>query len=449
MRIAIVGAGISGLACMHRLWREHQVTLFEADARLGGHTHTVDVELDGERHAVDTGFVVFNDRTYPKFVGLLNELGVPSQPTRMSFSVRTEPTGLEYNGSSLNGLFAQRGNLFRASFHRMTRDILRFNRLRRQSPAEMDEGLTLGVFLTREGFSREFAEHYLLPMGSAIWSCPTREFACFPLRFIVEFFGNHGLLQIRDRPTWRVITGGSKTYVERMSRDWGGRVRLSTPIESVVRNPDGVQVRPRGQPPERFDHVILACHADQALRLLGARATELERDVLSAFPYSRNEAWLHTDTSLLPRRKRAWACWNYLFDARSRERATVTYNMNLLQGLASRHVFCVSLNCEPWVRPEKVLRKFTYHHPIFSTHRAAAQRRQAELASANRTSYCGAYWGNGFHEDGVRSAWAVCQALEGRASRFRPAAGLDSRSEPVHAGSTSGPATRRGEGARS
>lgn len=413
MKIAIIGGGISGLTAAYRLYRAHDITLFEANDYLGGHTNTADVELDGEQHTIDTGFIVFNDRTYTKFTSLLDELGVASRPTSMSFSVRCDAADLEYNGSSWNGLFAQRRNLLRPSFYRMLADILRFNRESIDDDSATD-GTTVAEYLARRRYSREFAEYYLLPMGAAIWSCPLGTFADFPIRFIVEFYRNHGLLSVRHRPTWRVISGGSRTYVARMAERFRDRIRLSTPIERVCRTPNDAAVTPRNEPPERFDHVVFGCHSDQALRLL-ADATPTERDVLSEFPYGRNIAVLHTDPRVLPKRRRAWASWNYQFAGRpsdaASQPASVTYHMNLLQHIRSRHTFNVTLNSDEQIDPAKVLRRIEYHHPIFTVRRAAAQARHRELINVNRTSFCGAYWGNGFHEDGVVSALRVSEAL--------------------------------------
>ncbi len=416
MQIAIVGAGISGLTAAYRLSTEHDVTLFEANDYLGGHTNTVDVDIDGERHAIDTGFIVFNDRTYPNFIALLEELGVRSRPTSMSFSVRCDTANLEYNGSSLNGLFAQRGNLLRPGFYRMLTDILRFNRETSESilnQSTTDE-TTVGEYLARLRYSREFAEYYLLPMGAAIWSCPLGTFAEFPIRFIAEFYRNHGLLSVRNRPTWRVIEGGSRNYVARMAERFADRIRLKMPVEQVSRTSDGVMVKPRSEPVSHFDHVIFACHSDQALRML-TDPTPTERSVLSEFPYGRNIAVLHMDHRVLPKRRRAWASWNYHYSGRAANEATksasVTYQMNLLQGIRSKHVFNVTLNSDEQIDPAKVLRRIEYHHPIFTVRRAAAQARHRELINVNRTSYCGAYWGNGFHEDGVVSAMRVCASL--------------------------------------
>ena len=422
MKIAIIGAGISGLTAAYRLSLSHDITLFEANDYLGGHTNTVEVDLDGERQVIDTGFIVFNDWTYPNFIELLNELGVRSQATSMGFSVRCDAANLEYNGSSVNGLFAQRRNLLRPSFYRMLTDILRFNR---DAPELVQSGpttdeTTVGEFLARQRYSREFAEHYLLPMGAAIWSCPVGMFETFPIRFIVEFYRNHGLLSVRTRPTWRVIEGGSRNYVAKMAERFRDRIRLSTAVESVRRSADGVVVVPRNHAPEAFDHVVFACHSDQALRML-ADSTSTERDVLSEFPYGRNLAVLHTDQTVLPKRRRAWASWNYHLAGPSSnpasQVATVTYQMNLLQHLQSKHVFNVTLNNDERIDPAKVLRRFEYHHPIFTVQRAAAQARHCELINVNRTSFCGAYWGNGFHEDGVVSALRVCEALMSKEPR--------------------------------
>lgn len=421
MKIAIIGSGISGLTAAYGLHGEHETTLFEANDYIGGHTHTVDVAIDGERHAIDTGFIVFNDWTYPNFVRLLDELNVESKPTAMSFSVSCPRTGAEYGSASVNALFANRANAVRPGFYRMIADIVRFNRTAARrvlgdATSSALRGATVGEFLEREGYSKAFADNYLLPMGSAIWSCPTGKFAEFPIRFIVAFYRNHGLLNFAHRPTWRTITGGSRTYVDAILSRFTGRLRARTPVEYVHRLPAGVEVTPRGGPPERFDHVVFACHSDQALRLLGD-ASPVEREVLGAFPYERNVAVLHTDERMLPSRRRAWSSWNYRLSPEDRPRATITYCMNILQHIRSRHTFCVSLNCEDEIDPARVLGRFDYAHPVFTTRRDAAQARHDELIDVNRTSYCGAYWGNGFHEDGVASALAVCRTLSATGGR--------------------------------
>jgi predicted NAD/FAD-binding protein len=413
MKIAIVGSGIAGNTAAHFLHRAgHEITVFEAGDHIGGHTHTHRIELDGETHEIDTGFIVFNDWTYPNFIGLLGELGVASQPTSMSFSVRNDASGLEYNGTSLNGLFAQRRNLLRPSFLRMISEILRFNR---EAPRLLDTPggeLPLGDFLAQRGYGRHFTDDYLVPMGAAIWSTDPQRMRAFPARFFVRFLHNHGMLSVDQRPTWRVIRGGSARYVERLAAPWRHRVRLHTPVEAVRRGPQGVTVSARGHAPERYDHVFLACHADQALQLL-ADPTPDERAVLGALPYQGNEAVLHTDTSLLPKNRRAWAAWNYHVDPARREHVALTYNMNILQRLRSRHTYCVTLNASERIDPRKVVKRLHYTHPLFTTADVAAQARHADISGAaspyGRTHYCGAYWRYGFHEDGVVSALQALQ----------------------------------------
>ncbi len=422
MRIAIIGSGISGLVCAHLLNPEHRITLFEANDYVGGHTHTVRIEIDGESHDIDTGFIVFNDRNYPNFTHLLDRLDVRSRPTSMSFSVHCEQSGLEYNGSSLNGLFAQRRNLVRPSFHRMIADILRFNREGPHLLETLDDDLTVGDFLHDHCFSSEFARHYLLPMGAAIWSCPTLSFEQFPIRFILEFYQNHGLLQICDRPVWRVVEGGSKQYVERLTVPFREQIRLSCPVQSVHRGEEGVNVSFQGAEAEVFDEVIFACHSDQALRML-SDTDDREESVLGALPYGANTAVLHTDKTVLPRHRRAWASWNYHLNSDPAHRPTVTYNMNILQHIHSKNTFCLTLNADDRIDPDRVLARFRYSHPIFTTQRAWAQSQQSELIRQRRTSFCGAYWGNGFHEDGVNSAIAVCRdfGVEFDTATARPA----------------------------
>lgn len=411
MRIAIVGTGISGLVCAYRLHRQHELTLFEAADYVGGHTNTVCVDVAGKRHTVDTGFIVHNDWTYPEFCRLLSELNVVTRPTTMGFSVRDDATGIEYCGSSLNALFAQRRNLLRPRFYRLIADILRFNRNAIDQCAECSRTTTVAEFLDRFGYGPGFVRHYLLPMGAAIWSCPTGTFAQFPIGFIIDFYRNHGLLSLSHRPTWRVIEGGSRTYIEKLTAGFRDRIRLRSPVRAVARQTDQVMIR-TDRIAETFDHVIFACHSDQALQILGNDAAPIERQILSQFPYSRNFAVLHTDDRVLPTSRRAWASWNYRIDDRRTDAATVTYNMNILQGLQSRKTICVTLNEEAAIDPRQILGRYEYDHPIFTAHREAAQARHAELIDVNRTSYCGAYWRNGFHEDGVVSAMAVVNKLQ-------------------------------------
>lgn len=421
MKIAIIGSGISGLTAAWLLHQSHEITVFEANDYIGGHTHTVDVDHDGEQLAIDTGFIVYNDWTYPNFIELLKRLDVDSLATEMSFSVRCERSRIEYNGSNLNGLFAQRSNLLKPRFHRMLQDILRFNRESLELLEEDHENLTVDDYVTQRGYSKQFSDLYLIPMGAAIWSCPPETFGKFPIRFIVEFYRNHGLLSIRNRPQWRVISGGSARYVEKLIAPFEDRIRLNSPVEAITRDENGVTIRATDSKDERFDHAIFACHSDQALRILGDSATSTERDVLSEFPYQKNSAVLHWDDSVLPQRCRAWASWNYHIDDapsdhqkssdRTGRSATVTYNMNILQRLQAQRTYCVTLNRDEAIDPAKIVGQYEYHHPVYTTDRRAAQQKHSDLINRNRTSFCGAYWGNGFHEDGVNSAIAVCRKL--------------------------------------
>jgi predicted NAD/FAD-binding protein len=409
MKIAIVGTGISGLVCGWLLQRDHDVTLFEANDYIGGHTHTVPVDLSGRRYDVDTGFIVYNERTYPAFTEILRRLDVPTQATEMSFSVRADADDLEYNGSSLNSLFVQRRNLIRPSFLRMVRDILRFGREALPAVRDQRAQQTIGEFVAERRYGRAFVDHYLEPMGAAIWSCPLGTFRQFPLRFVVEFMHNHGLLTVSGRPQWRVISGGSARYVEALTAGFRDRIRLRTPVRAIRRAGTAVEVATDGGP-ETFEHVVLACHSDEALGLL-ADASPVEHELLSAFPYQANDAVLHTDPSVLPRRRGAWASWNYRLHAGEEDRSTVTYNMNILQGLDAPEPICVTLNDTARIDPARVLGRYQYAHPVFTANRADAQRRHLEVVNLNRTSFCGAYWRYGFHEDGVQSALAVCGAL--------------------------------------
>jgi predicted NAD/FAD-binding protein len=419
VKLAVVGTGISGMVAARRLAADHDVTVFEAAPYLGGHTNTVDVEEDGRGLAVDTGFIVFNEKTYPAFCALLSELGVAWKPSDMSFSVRNEKSGLEYNGTSLDGLLAQRTNALRPSFWRMIRDILRFYR---EAPAVLedeDDRTTLGEFLERGRYSRAFVEDHLVPMGSAVWSAKPESMRTFPLRFLVRFFHNHGFLQVDDRPQWLVIRGGSRSYVEPLMRPLEGRIHLSTPVVRVRRTSRGVTLRTKAGDEAHFDRVVLATHSDQSLAMLGEDATPLERELLEAFGYQRNEAVLHTDSSLMPRKRRAWASWNYHVSDPPSELSTVTYWMNLLQGLDARRDYFVTLNRTAAVDPAKRLRTITYHHPIFTTAAVAAQRRHGEIDGAHGVHFCGAYWRWGFHEDGVQSALAVVDNVQRAASSER------------------------------
>ncbi len=412
MKIAIIGTGVSGLVAAHLLHPRHDLQIFEANDYAGGHTNTIPVEAAGRTWPVDTGFIVFNDWTYPNFIRLLTRLGVASQPTTMSFSVRCERTGLEYNGRNLNTLFAQRRNLFRPSFHGMIRDILRFNR---EAPQLLEAdatgpGPTLGAYLAEHRYGREFIDHYIVPMGAAIWSAPVEQLRAFPARFFVRFFANHGMLSVDHRPQWRVVSGGSQSYVRALTAPLRERIHLGDPVRAVTRGDGGVRLRTAAGAEHTADHVIIAVHGDEALPLL-TDASDAERAVLGAFSYQDNEAVLHTDASLMPRTRRAWAAWNYHLPAQRSDdrRIALTYHMNALQGLDADRDFLVTLNpCTP-IDPARVLRRIRYAHPLFTQAAVAAQRRLGEVSGRRGTSYCGAYWGYGFHEDGVVSALAACR----------------------------------------
>ena len=409
MKIAIIGSGIAGLTCAYLLNRKHDITVFESSDWIGGHTHTVDVEVGGRPYAIDTGFIVFNDWTYPNFIRLLDQLGVASQPTEMSFSVHDPVSGCEYNGHNLNSLFAQRRNLLSPAFYGMLRDILRFNReaLFDLEQQHIGADVTLGDYLHQRRYGQRFIDHYIVPMGAAIWSMSLADMLTFPLQFFVRFFRNHGLLAVNDRPQWRVIAGGSRSYIAPLTAGFAERIRLNCPVQRVERDTTGVTLHsPAGA--ERFDKVVFACHSDQALALL-ADPSPAEWKILGALRYADNDVVLHTDTRLLPQRKLAWASWNYRLGGPSEQPAAVTYNMNILQGIRSETTFCVSLNQSAAIDPAKILGRYRYAHPQFSLAGVAAQARWQEVYGLRHSYYCGAYWANGFHEDGVVSALRVAQ----------------------------------------
>jgi len=408
--IAIIGSGISGLTAAYLLSKKNHVTVFEKNDRIGGHTATVDIEKNGQSFAIDTGFIVFNDKTYPNFLALLSEIGIGKQATQMSFSVHNCQTGMEYNGHNLNTLFAQRRNLFRPKFWGLVTEILRFNK---QCKAIFDsqnyqDGMTLGQFLTENNFSDFFAEHYILPMGAAIWSSSLSQMEDFEFRFFVQFFHNHGLLNIADRPQWYVIPKGSRSYLKPLCQPFENNIKLNADISGISRSDNKVHLHFNQNPSESFDDVVVACHSDEALALLND-ATEDETAILSAMPYSENSVILHTDKTLLPKREKAWASWNYQLSQDRSKAASVTYNMNILQGIESENTFCVTLNQKEDIDPNLILREFTYHHPIFSSESIQAQQQRDKICGINQTHFAGAYWHSGFHEDGVRSAIEVAK----------------------------------------
>lgn len=409
MRIGIVGTGISGLVCAHLLHRQHELVVFEAADYIGGHTHTVDVpRSEGGSLAVDTGFIVYNEWTYPNFLRLLAQLGVGGKPTEMSFSVHCDRTGREYGGTSLNTLFAQRRNLLRPSFLGMVRDILRFNREAPAFLAAGDSTLSMAEFLDRGGYGAAFRAHYIVPMGAAVWSSPDDALLSFSALFFIRFFKNHGLLSVTDRPQWYVVEGGSRSYVNALVAPFRDRIRLQTPVVSIRRRADGVDIVTAGGASETVDEVIVATHSDQALAML-ADPSPAESEILRGIPYQENLTVLHTDTRLLPRKRLAWSSWNSHIPAQPTDRVAVTYDMNILQGLDVPETYLVTLNHVSGICQDLVLGQFHYAHPQFSASAVQAQARWAEISGTNRIHYCGAYWRNGFHEDGVVSGLRVCE----------------------------------------
>jgi predicted NAD/FAD-binding protein len=410
MRIAIVGTGISGLVAAHKLAPEHEIVVYEAGERIGGHTNTVPVEAEDGTHWIDTGFIVFNDRNYPNFEALLDELGVASQPSHMGFSVADGRGGFEYSGTP-RGLFARPAHLLSPSFLGMLRDWRRFNREARALIGMNGTAPSLGHWLEQQGFSRHFVERLIVPQASAVWSADPEQMWSFPASFMAEFFENHGMYSLRDRPRWRTVSGGSRSYVEAIAAPWRDRVRLRAPVRRIERLGDRVRIEADICESEEFDQVVVAAHSDQALAMLGD-PSEAEREILGAIPYQRNEAVLHTDAAMMPRRRAAWSSWNFHLSALPAQGTTVTYWMNKLQRLGSRRQYFVTLNRGAEIDPEKVIRRISYDHPVYTKEGIAAQSRHAEISGpSHRTHYCGAYWGWGFHEDGVVSALRACEAI--------------------------------------
>lgn len=407
--IAVVGAGIGGLAAAWWLSRHHRVTLFEAQDYAGGHTHTVPITREHGRYQVDTGFIVFNDRTYPLFRQLLAELGIAGQPTTMGFSVHGGDTDPEYCGDGPGGFFARRRNLFSPAHWRLLREILRFNREAPRFVEEQAGEPSLGELLEQGGYSENFRRHYLRPMGAAIWSCGEADIEDFPARFFVDFFRNHGLLSLRNRPQWYVVPGGSARYVEALLARLDADVRLGCPVQRVHRSGDGIRVESRAGE-EYFDEVVFACHSDQALQLL-ADAEPEEVTLLNGISWCENEVVLHTDIRLLPRNRRVWSSWNARLSPNGGRNVQVTYNMNILQGLDAPETFCVSLNSSGSIDPEQVLGRYRFFHPLFTRAAVDCRDRIRDTNGRRHTWFCGAWCGNGFHEDGVASAAAVARAL--------------------------------------
>ena len=409
MKIAIIGSGISGLTSAYLLNRNHDITVFEANDYIGGHTHTHNIKIKDKEYAVDTGFIVYNERTYPNFIKLLDTLGVERQLSTMGFSVKSASEDYEYAGESLNSLFAKRSNIFRLGFLRMLYEMYRFGKKSDSTGLGLDVSITLGTYLRSENYSNEFINYFIIPMGAAIWSTPANKVLDMPAYFFIKFFYNHGMLEIINRPKWWVIKDGSSAYIKKIIKGFESKINLSSPIRTVSRLDNGIEIETaNSKKPLMFDAVVFATHSDQALGML-KDPTEKEKDILNSIPYQKNEVLLHTDSSVLPKRKLAWASWNYQLDSNPGSPVVLTYNMNILQGLDCDETFCVTLNDHQSVDKSKVLKKITYHHPLFTVKGIEAQKRKLEISGVNNTYYCGAYWHNGFHEDGVASAIEVCK----------------------------------------
>ena len=410
MKVAIIGSGISGLTSAYLLNKHHEIKVFEANDYIGGHTHTHTIKMDGVDYEVDSGFIVYNENTYPNFIRLLKELNVETQISSMGFSVTSKNNNIEYAGNSLNSIFAQRKNIFKPSFYKMLYEINRFNKESKNQLQNLDYLKTLGDYLDEYGYSSEFIHHYIIPMGAAIWSTIPSDMFKMPAKFFIKFFKNHGLLQIKNRPKWWVIKGGSRQYVKKIISNFKESIFLSTPIKSVERSEDKIEVffQDSNRDSEIFDKIIFATHSDQALNILKSPTSD-EVKILSSLPYQKNEVLIHTDESILPKRKLAWASWNYSLDSNFNNPVALTYNMNILQSLNCDKTFCVTLNNHSLINPNKVIKKVTYSHPLFTAAGIKAQREKHKINGENNTYFCGAYWRNGFHEDGVVSAIDVAK----------------------------------------
>ena len=408
MRVAVIGTGISGMTSAYLLSEDHEVVVYEANNYVGGHTNTVDVSLNGDQYAVDTGFIVFNEKTYPNFIKLMRRLGVEWQDSLMSFSVQCEQTGMEFSPSTLNSLFIQRRNLIRPSFYRMLWDVMRFKRDSEALLQSDDYQLTLAAFLEGKGYSQAFIRHFIIPMGEAIWSADPVSFNEFPALYFAQFFKNHGFLNIKDQPQWLTIKGRSRQYIEPITQPYADQIRVKCPVASIRRYSDRVEIQAQNQEAEKFDQVVIATHSDQALALLDD-PTDAEKNILGVIPYQENHAVLHSDDSLLPSKKAAWASWNYHIAKEELGRVAVTYDMNILQSIGAPQELCVSLNLAKAVDPSKIYREMIYHHPVYNPESLTARHSHSEINGVNRTYYAGAYWGYGFHEDGVASALEVCK----------------------------------------
>ena len=406
MKIAVIGSGISGLVAAYQMADEADITVFEANEYVGGHTHTIDISTEEGQYAVDTGFIVFNDWTYPNFCALMDVLGVESQRSDMSFGLRSDPSNIEFALPSLNSFFANRVNILNPKYYGLLRDIVRFNKQAKEHVKSGSALMTLGEFFKKHSYSSSFLEWYVIPMIAAIWSADPKSVADLPALYFLNFFEHHGLLNVFERPQWRVIKGGSSQYIEPLCRRFVSGIRLNSPIESIRRFDNHVEVKVAGSELECFDHVVIATHSNQALAML-SDASDAEHEILGAVRYTPNDVVLHTDRTILPKSRRAWASWNYRIHEGDSSQSQLTYQMNRLQGLESSNEFCVSLNQTQHIDSACILGQFNYSHPAYDGAAILAQKRHSEISGVNRTHYCGAYWGYGFHEDGVNSALAA------------------------------------------
>ena len=412
MRIAIVGAGISGMTAAYYLSRSHDVSVFEANDYIGGHANTATVKEKNRSIPVDTGFIVFNQQNYPNLCRLFDELNVASINTDISFSVHCEQTGLEDNGTSFNKLFSQRRNIINIQFWKMLKDINRFHKEAVELlNAGMDDRITVEEFSKQKGYGDAFLTQYLIPLGASLWSSPADRFRQFPMLFVIEFLNNHCMLQLNGRPQWKTVKGGSKEYVSKLINSLKEKIQINNSVSRVIRHKSHVEIVSKHNNSLTFDEVIICCHSDQAIHLMQS-PDEYELELLQQFQYQQNEAVLHTDISVLPKNKKAWASWNYRIPKENKDHVSVTYNMNCLQSLAAEETYCVSLNQTRHINKDKILKRIIYHHPQFSPGRSEAQSNHTKLIRRDRVSYCGAYWGYGFHEDGVSSALRVCDAFD-------------------------------------
>lgn len=408
-KIAIIGSGISGLTTAYLLSRKYQVTMYEANDYIGGHTHTHEIELADQNYRIDSGFIVFNPTNYPLFSQLLKQLKVDSQPTQMSFSVRNIDSGLEYNGHTIKSLFCQKRNIINLSFWKMIVDLLRFYRDAPNLLDQTNNTISTGDYLKQNNYSNTFIQDHLLPMASALWSAPSEQVLQFPMAYMIRFFQNHHMLQIRHRPLWQVIKNGSSSYIPALTRGFADQIRLQSPVRLVKRGAN-ITIHTQDGQQDYFDAVVFACHSDQALSIL-EKPSQKEQQVLGAIDYQKNEAVLHTDTRLLPKNPTAWASWNATVSDQATKQCCVSYNMNILQGINASKQFLVTLNQTDQIDPACILKKMQYAHPVYTQASVAAQQRRHEIQGQQSSWFCGAYWGWGFHEDGVRSAVELANEL--------------------------------------